>query len=76
MLSTENFAKSWTKKYIKAVRKKQLLIGMTKDQVICIMRHPLDVNKSTGKWGVHEQWVYYGNRYLYFENGKLTSWQE
>ena len=36
---------------------------------------PDDINRSVGSWGVHEQWVY-GDEYLYFENGKLTSWQD
>lgn len=34
---------------------------------------PNDINKSTGSWGTHEQWVYGTGNYLYFENGKLTS---
>jgi hypothetical protein len=32
-------------------------------------------NKSVGKWGVNEQWVYYKD-YLYFENGILESYQK
>jgi hypothetical protein len=35
---------------------------------------PEDINKSEGSYGTNEQWVY-KNRYVYFENGKLTSWQ-
>ena len=35
---------------------------------------PKKINKSVGSWGVHEQWVY-ENQYLYFENGKLASFQ-
>ena len=35
---------------------------------------PRKVNRSTYKFGVHEQWVYDGG-YLYFENGVLTSIQ-
>ena len=36
---------------------------------------PDDINRSVGPWGVHEQWVY-GYKYLYFEDGSLTSWQD
>ena len=36
---------------------------------------PNHINKSTYEFGIHEQWVY-DERYLYFENDKLTSWQE
>jgi hypothetical protein len=34
-----------------------------------------EINRTVGSWGVHEQWVYTNNFYLYFENGKLTSYQ-
>jgi len=37
---------------------------------------PKDINKSVGSWGVREQWVYGDGQYLYFKNGKLTSWQQ
>lgn len=38
---------------------------------------PDDINRTTGSWGTHEQWVYgeYDCDYLYFENGVLTSIQ-
>lgn len=37
---------------------------------------PNDINRTVGNWGVHEQWIYPSNVYLYFENGVLTSWQD
>jgi len=49
-------------------------IGMTAEMAIISLGKPNSINKSVGKWGVHEQWVYDGE-YLYFENGKLTSFQ-
>ena len=52
----------------------KIWLGMTKEMVIDSWGQPRDINKSVGSWGVHEQWVYY-NSYLYFRNGKLTSWQ-
>lgn len=55
-------------------------IGWTKDMVIESIGKPNDINRSVGSWGVHEQWVYGTDishtKYLYFENGKLTSFQE
>jgi hypothetical protein len=33
------------------------------------------VNTSIGRYGKHEQWVYGGGQYLYFENGVVTSIQ-
>jgi len=50
-------------------------IGMTPDMARLSIGSPLDINRTIGSWGVHEQWVY-KSRYLYFENGKLTSWQD
>lgn len=65
----------------------QIIIGMTTDQVRASRGKPGSINRSIGRWGVHEQWVYYYTTssvwfpieyqlYLYFENGRLTSWQD
>lgn len=55
-------------------------IGMTTEEVEASWGYPNDINKSS--WG-HEQWVYgfcdrhfCKHTYLYFENNKLTSWQD
>ena len=48
--------------------------GMTPSQAIQSLGKPLDINRTVGEWGRHEQWVYDG-KYLYFENGILTSYQ-
>ena len=52
-------------------------IGMTAKQVIekTSWGKPKEVNKTTTRYGTHEQWVYGGRNYLYFENGILTSVQ-
>ena len=51
--------------------------GMTKKMAIDGVGKPDEINKTTGSWGIHEQWVYRKkNIYLYFENGKLTSYQD
>lgn len=36
---------------------------------------PESINKTTGSYGTHEQWVYGSYNYLYFENDKLTAIQ-
>lgn len=57
----------------------KLKIGMTKKQVIAIWGKPNDINRTVGSWGIHEQWVYSyvgDGCYLYFEDGRLTSWQD
>lgn len=67
------------KKYGESVANKifnhKIWIGMTADMARLSIGSPLEINRTTGSWGIHEQWVY-KNRYLYFENGKLTSWQD
>ena len=49
-------------------------IGMTDDMTIESLGKPDDINRNVGTWGVHEQWIY-KKTYLYFQNGKLTSYQ-
>lgn len=51
-------------------------LGMTKKMVKESWGIPNDINKTVGSWGVHEQWVYSNNKYIYIENGVLTSWQD
>ena len=59
----------------KLISEGKVKIGMTKEMCIDAWGKPKSVNKSSGAWGVHEQWVYGLSSYLYFENGKLTSIQ-
>ena len=54
---------------------RQYWIGMTTEMAEISLGSPRNKNKSVGRWGVSEQWVYYKD-YLYFENGKLTSYQK
>ncbi len=56
------------------IRANKISLGMTTKHVILSWGKPQNINRSIGRWGVHEQWVY-SNRYLYFENGILTSLQ-
>jgi hypothetical protein len=67
--------KKYGKKWGKIVGEKEIMIGMTKEMVLDSWGRPNDINRTVGSWGVHEQWVY-SSSYLYFENGKLTSWQD
>lgn len=57
------------------ISKGQVRIGMTTEQCRAAWGKPERVNRSVGSYGVHEQWVY-GYTYLYFENGKMTSFQD
>jgi hypothetical protein len=51
-------------------------IGMTRQDVLDSMwGRPRSINKTRTAYGVHEQWCYDGNNFLYFENGILTAIQ-
>jgi len=52
-------------------------IGMTREEVLTEgWGRPRDVNKTTTANTVSEQWVYSGYKYLYFEDGILTTIQD
>lgn len=55
---------------------KQPSIGMTKSEAEnSTWGMPNKINKTTTAYGTREQWVYGNGKYLYFENGILTSIQ-
>lgn len=62
------------------ILRSKVCVGMSKDEAIASWGSPDEVNKTTGTYGVHEQWVYkgknYKNRYLYLESGILKTIQE
>lgn len=53
----------------------EVVLGMTAELCRASWGKPRDINRSTGSWGVHEQWCYSSGNYLYFEDGILTSIQ-
>lgn len=57
---------------------KTIQIGMSKSDVLLLddWGKPKDVNKTTTAYGTNEQWIYSGNRYLYFDDGELTTIQD
>ena len=57
----------------------KLSLGMTTDMVEDSWGKPKDIKRTFGSLGVLEQWIYGSlkyRKYLYFKNGKLTSWQD
>lgn len=59
------------------VPKKEPRIGMTAEEVRnSTWGSPKDINKHTYSWGIKEQWCYYGNKYIYLEDGIVTSISE
>lgn len=52
-------------------------IGMTADEVRASnWGSPIDINKTTTEYGESEQWVYDDYKYIYLEDGIVTSIQE
>lgn len=52
-------------------------IGMTADEVIeSRWGKPKKINKTINKYGVSEQWVYDGYKYIYLDDGIVTTIQE
>jgi len=52
-------------------------IGMTDEMAEYSLGRPTKINRTVTSLSVLEQWVYEGkDLYLYFENGKLTSFQD
>lgn len=85
ILSKQPEAKAKVEKILSDIRKQDLkakaekkklgvAVGMSKDDVLASSwGRPNSINRTTGTWGVHEQWVYGGHNYLFFENGVLTT---
>lgn len=56
---------------------KEPAIGMTEEEVLnSTWGKPQKKNKHTYSWGTSEQWVYSRNRYIYFDDGIVTSISE
>jgi hypothetical protein len=62
------------KKFEDAIGHKNIMVGMSSDQVRRSWGSPERINSSGGISGSHEQWIY-GDDYVYFDADKLTSWQ-
>ncbi len=57
--------------------KSEPTIGMTKEEVLnSTWGEPNKKNISEYEWGTEEQWVYYGNKCIYFEDGIVTAIQK
>jgi hypothetical protein len=71
----------WSQKDWERVKAGEIWIGMTREQAIYSLGHPTESNRTVTASVVSEQWVYPPRVkgytfYLYFENDKLTSWQD
>ena len=76
--SKSPLSESWPLEIRYAIKNGEIVIGMTKDQVKLSWGNPIDINKTVTEESTSQQWVYKdddGRTYLYFENGKLTAYQ-
>ena len=58
-----------------AIANGEVFIGMTAEECIRAWGSPEKVNTTDTARGHHSQWVYPGGRYVYFEDGILTTVQ-
>jgi len=58
-----------------AIEEKKIRVGMTPEEAARAWGEPIRKNKSGGSYGSTEQWVYPAGVYVYFRDGRLTSWQ-
>jgi hypothetical protein len=67
---------SWAKSIVETIKKQKIQLGMTKKQVLLSWGGPKDINRTVTLQGTTEQWVYSKRRLLYFEDEKLTAFQD
>jgi len=73
---------TWTYEICTLIATERVALGMTPEMARASWGIPSDINHLVNSGGVHDQWVYSSSgthihtKYLYFDNGKLTSWQD
>ena len=61
--------------YREAILAKKVGLGMSTDDVIASWGKPDHVNTTLTAYGKTEQWIY-GDAYLYFDDGRLSAYQQ
>lgn len=72
----ERLVRLYGQKKADMIKRGEVAIGFTKAMCKEAWGSPRSVNTTENRSGVHEQWVYGGGRYLYFDNGTLTTIQK
>lgn len=71
------FSKQTGYKVEKIPKKQEPQIGMSKTEVEnSAWGKPDKINRTRTSYGTHEQWCYSNNKYIYFEDGIVTSIQD
>ena len=68
------FEKEFGEEVARKLADHKIWLGMTSRMAVISIGEPIEKNKTTGSFGVHEQWVY-KSKYLYFEDGVLKTIQ-
>jgi hypothetical protein len=58
-----------------AIARGTVVLAMSPEEARASWGAPDHVNRTVTMNGTHEQWIY-GNTYVYFDDGVLTSWQD
>ncbi len=74
-----------TEEVRRAIRAEEVVMGMIELEVVAAIGKPRDINRTTTAYGTTAQFVYADPAfypvkpkysYVYFENGRVTSWQQ
>jgi hypothetical protein len=71
----ESLVKRYGQKKADLILQGKVEVGFTKEMCKEAWGNPKSKNTTENRSGIHEQWVYGGGRYLYFDNGVLTTIQ-
>ena len=67
---------NWPSTVWSAIEEGKVFIGMTEEQAILSRGKPKEINRTITSNIKNEQWVYGSGSYLYFDNGRLTAFQD
>ena len=67
-----------------AILEERVIMGMTEREVVAAIGYPNDINRDTYSFGTRAQFCYDSGSiyfrpkytYVYFENGRVTSWSQ
>jgi len=82
MLTEAMRRKLFTYDELSLVRKRQITVGISETALLASWGPPAQVNRSVSAYGVNKQYVYgayteYGSpKFVYVDDGKVTSWQD
>jgi hypothetical protein len=73
-LKVKQYSEKFGEQFAYKIANKEIAIGMTKEMVRASIGSPDKINSTRTATSTHEQWVY-KNKYIYFDDGVLTTIQ-